>query len=417
MRSEKMTEFPGVCNPDIVCVLGMHRSGTSLLARVLNLIGVYLGPDEVLLLEGGEANPKGYWEHGQIVDLNDAILATHGGRWDEVPKFVPGWEACPMLDELKQRARTLIDETFGNSAMWGWKDPRNCITVPFWQQLLPEMRYIVCLRNPVDVAHSLAHRDGLSEEKSASLWLSYVNSALEHTEGQRRLIVFYEDLMDNWPRELQRLTAFLGVPERAEQVEVKDGVRAFVEKELQHYRSAVVCTTTNQPIAHRARALFRAQRLSVNFGRRETDAQDEMDEQIENALNLLSVQSNTLRVLEERLAEREETVETLSARLDQTEQTGKELARQLAERDVTVQSLEAQATEREENIRVMAAQLLETGTQLKRIMNTLGWRLLNRFGPIKYRYLVPLLRLFDPTRAEPLKTPPPKDNSQSRGPS
>lgn len=66
----------------MICILGMHRSGTSLLTRILNLIGVYLGSDEALTVEPAEANPKGYWEHHEITSISDAILKRPGGSWD-----------------------------------------------------------------------------------------------------------------------------------------------------------------------------------------------------------------------------------------------------------------------------------------------------------------------------------------------
>lgn len=374
MRKEEMTESTGVCKPDIICILGMHRSGTSLLTRILNLIGLNLGP-EYLLLHPRLGNLKGYWEHEEITYLNDAILAKHGGSWYEPPIFPPGWESDPSLDELKQRGRTLLHEAFANAKMWGWKDPRSCITLPFWQQLLPEMRYVICLRNPVDVAQSLEDLHDLPAEKSSTLWLTYVTSALQHSDGRPRLIVFYEDLMDNPQRELRRLAAFLGMPERAEQVEVKDKVQGFIENGLQHYRTSIADTATNPNIVCRARALFIAQRISMSLGRIETDAQNEVDKQIENALDLLVQRSveapnpantpqeqlavpeemlaesqNTIHVLQKRLVGRNEAVKAISLLLDQTEQARKELAKQLVEKDQALERLESQ-TESEERIR------------------------------------------------------------------
>ena len=79
-----------------------------------------------------------------------------------------------MIDDVRQRAQALIQDQFAEAQMWGWKDPRTCLTLPFWQQLLPNMRYIICLRNPVDVARSLEQRDSLSAEESSNLWLAYV---------------------------------------------------------------------------------------------------------------------------------------------------------------------------------------------------------------------------------------------------
>ena len=182
--------------PRIVCVLGMHRSGTSLLTRLLNLLGVDLGPEEHLMAPN-EYNSKGYWEHQPLTDLNDELLLRLGGSWHEPPIFFPGWESAPTLSDLRQRARALIREDFAAAELWGWKDPRMCLTLPFWQRLLPAMEYVICFRNPVDVARPLHHRDGCSFEKGVHLWLMHVKSALDHTakgqevsggEGNERMV-------------------------------------------------------------------------------------------------------------------------------------------------------------------------------------------------------------------------------------
>src|SRR3989442_1198462 len=248
MRKDKMTQTTGVYDQGIVCVLGMHRSGTSLLTRILNLTGVDLGPDEVLTAEPTADNPKGFWEHSEIVSINDAILQRHGGSWDEPPLLPPGWETAAAIDDLRDHAQQLLQDHFAEVQLWGWKDPRSCLTLPFWQQLLPDMRYIICLRNPVNVARSLEDRDGLSAEKSSSLWLSYVSSALNHSEGKPRLVIFYEDLMDDCLRELRRLAEFLGEPKMAEQVEVQEAVQEFIEKGLQHYRASFAEVTASSRI-------------------------------------------------------------------------------------------------------------------------------------------------------------------------
>jgi hypothetical protein len=140
------------------------------------------------------------------------------------------------------------------------------------------MRYIICLRNPVDVARSLEHRDGLSAKRSSNLWLTYVSSALNHTEGKPRLVVFYEDLMDDCLREMQRLAEFLGKPERAKQVDVQGAVQEFIEKGLQHYRASIMDATTSPGIDLRARALYIAQRISVSIGRKEINEQQDLDQ-------------------------------------------------------------------------------------------------------------------------------------------
>src|ERR1051326_3937827 len=149
-RHASINEFlerSAMSDAKVVCVLGMHRSGTSLITRMLNFLGVDLGPEEHLL-EPAECNPKGFWEHQGFVAINDAVLEQLGGHWDEPPRCSSGWERLPKLNALKTRARSLIQKEFATAQQWGWKDPRTCLTLPFWQDLLPSMHYVLCGREP-----------------------------------------------------------------------------------------------------------------------------------------------------------------------------------------------------------------------------------------------------------------------------
>src|SRR5690242_10584087 len=138
-----------MARPTIICVLGMHRSGTSLVTRIVNLLGVYLGPETHLLAAAAD-NPKGFWEHRDLVRISEEILATFDGGAFEPPAFPENWPSGPELAHLRERARAVIARDFAGADLWGWKDPRACLTGPFWQYLLSPMRYIHCLRNPAD---------------------------------------------------------------------------------------------------------------------------------------------------------------------------------------------------------------------------------------------------------------------------
>ena len=241
--------------PQVVCILGMHRSGTSLISRIVSLLGVYLGSEDNLMRPAPD-NPRGYWENQQLTDINDEIITRLGGSWHELPAFSANWESAPGLADIRQKARVFLQKEFASASFWGWKDPRTCLTLPFWQNLVPRLRFIICLRNPVDVARSLEHRNGFSFEKSDYLWLSYVKSALEHTAGQPRLFLFYEDVMAAWPYELERLKNFLEQSHFAEQPEIQRAIEESIDTELHHHRTSTAESVDDPSVSFYAKALY-----------------------------------------------------------------------------------------------------------------------------------------------------------------
>ena len=112
-----------------VCVAGMHRSGTSMVARILSECGVYLGESDELLPPAKD-NVAGHFEHQEFVQLNDDVLATLGGAWDVVPPRYAIWRRR-RLEPLRARAASLV-ERMRPHAPWRWKDPRTSLTLPFW---------------------------------------------------------------------------------------------------------------------------------------------------------------------------------------------------------------------------------------------------------------------------------------------
>lgn len=247
-----------VTRPDgktVICTLGMHRSGTSVVSRMLNLLGVHLGPTDAMSAPG-EDNPKGYWEHHPLALLNDEILATLGGRWDAPPVVRHDWTGDPRLEGLKAKARQLIVQDFAAEPLWGWKDPRTCITLPFWQEIIGPLRYVICIRNPAAVAASLGRRNGMSIEQGEQLWLTHVQASLAHTTGQPRIFVFYDDIMDDWASELRRMAAFIGRPDRAEDPRIREALGGFLDGELCHHRLSTAALAADEQISLAAKSLY-----------------------------------------------------------------------------------------------------------------------------------------------------------------
>ena len=230
-----------------ICVLGAPRSGTSLTARILNIVGVDLGDEEELMEPAADNNRSGFWEHQGIADLNEGILATLGDaprqRWRWPPPLEEGWQDDPRLEAHRRAARSMLRRSFSSRPLWGWKDPRTCLTLPFWEKVLagtPEvesqLRYVICFRHPVDVAASLAARDGMPTEEALKLWLRYMSSAMSHTSGQRRLCVAYESYFPDCQAQGGRLAAFLGLPPPGP--EQRQAIGAHVDGDLRHHRRA-----------------------------------------------------------------------------------------------------------------------------------------------------------------------------------
>jgi hypothetical protein len=196
----------------------MHRSGTSLITRLLNLSGLYLG-QEGDMEEPAADNPEGYWENRKFVAINNALLAALGAGWD----YAPGLGALEALEperlrKLGDQGRLLLRE-FEGCEPWGWKDPRNSLLVPFWGQLLPDLRFVICLRNPLDVAASLYRRNGFSLPRSLTLWKEYNERLLGCTRPECRVITHYDGYFGDAEPELTRVSAFFDLTLRDESLQ------------------------------------------------------------------------------------------------------------------------------------------------------------------------------------------------------
>ena len=214
-------------------VVGMHRSGTSLTARALNLLGMDLGREEGLTLPGRVENPRGFWERKAIKELNDELFASFGGSWSEPPDLEPGWDHAPALADLREQAKRVLDEEFTSSELYGWKDPRCSLLLPFWQLLVPDLSYVICLRHPEAVARSLDRRgNDLEPGRAHALWLRYTASALVNTRGARRVLVFYEDFFEDLDRQVDALATFLDKDPAQLDPEVRAEIRSLADPSL-----------------------------------------------------------------------------------------------------------------------------------------------------------------------------------------
>src|SRR5436189_2932945 len=179
-----------------------------MVTRLLHCCGLELGPKSELMPPQAD-NPDGFWEHLGFVALNDQLLSELGGAWDLPPKANEDFLTA-RLDPLRLKARLLI-EKFDSASVWGWKDPRNSLTLPFWRQVLPRLKTIVVVRNPLEVAHSMKERNGTSYSFGLRLWEIYNRRVIEAANARTRLVTHYDLLFDDPENELRRITDFIGL--------------------------------------------------------------------------------------------------------------------------------------------------------------------------------------------------------------
>ena len=227
-----MSQIPATTT--IPLVVGMHRSGTSLLSRALTVFGFDHG-DQLLI---NSDNAKGHWEDLDIIALNDQLLAAVERQWWSLAPI-----AAPQLQQLCEgplftRAQQLIQQRRQQHRGYGFKDPRTSVLLPFWNEVLRSLGLtpllLICWRNPVAVARSLQARNGLQPTHGHYLWLTY-NLALLAFACQTpiaHVVVNYQQLLNHSETELQRIARHLGLMlDAGEAALYRD---AFVDASLDH---------------------------------------------------------------------------------------------------------------------------------------------------------------------------------------
>lgn len=217
-----------------VLILGMHRSGTSAVARVLNLLGVELGSR---MLPPAPDNPAGFWEHEDVVDLHDRLLDGLDRAWDDPRALPEGWRSSSAAREARDAIDAFVAREFGGHALWGVKDPRMCRVLPLWREVLDargvRQHAVIVARHPVEVASSLAARDAIPDEVGQVLWARYLLDVAQGTHGMTRSVVHYAALLEDWRQAVSPLSVIVSPP-----AEPKPSIDAFLDPATRHHHAA-----------------------------------------------------------------------------------------------------------------------------------------------------------------------------------
>ncbi|MGC2780796.1 MAG: hypothetical protein WA418_34690 [Bradyrhizobium sp.] len=219
-----------------ILVLGMHRSGTSAITRVLSLLGAALPRD---LNTGTFGNAADYWESLPLVECHEAMLREIGSRWDDWRAFKPDDLAAGSFDRFKSEIAGLVEAQFGDSPLFVLKDPRISRFVPLYRGILEDMgiapRYILALRNPLAVMMSLRERDGMTPGFAGLVWLRHMLDAERATRGESRVIASYERLMADWRPVVVDIAAGLGLSWPRPPQAAAAAIDAFLTPAMQHH--------------------------------------------------------------------------------------------------------------------------------------------------------------------------------------
>jgi hypothetical protein len=220
-----------------VLVLGMHRTGTSALARTLNLLGCDLPKT---LVPEAASNEAGHWESLPVCKLNDALLDSAGTNWRDFEPVNPDWFRSPRAAEYRVKGVAMLREEFGESFLYVLKDPRICRIAGWWAETIEASgaapAIISIVRHPVEVAQSLKKRDNFDVALGGLLWLRNTLDAEAQTRGLKRAFVSYDGLLDNWSEAIGRVQAALGLAWPKRQSLVTPAIDQFLSDKLRHHR-------------------------------------------------------------------------------------------------------------------------------------------------------------------------------------
>ena len=218
----------------VIAVLGMHRSGTSVSARALKVLGVDLGDDLLPPVMGD--NEKGYWEDREINALNIAMMDHLNMRWDSL-KILDA-EHLKSLREagFQRRAHDLILEKTKQFNTYAFKDPRTIRLIDFWGQVCQtaglNVSYVIAVRNPRSVVDSLEQGRGVPREIGYSLWLLHTLECLIKTGERTAVWVDYDAMLSQPSENLLRISERLGLSIHPQ--ELSNFEEGFLEPGLRH---------------------------------------------------------------------------------------------------------------------------------------------------------------------------------------
>ncbi len=220
----------------LILVLGMHRSGTSLLTNILSKLGIYLG-DSRDIDGASESNKDGHFEHIKIRQIHDEMLLAMDKAWCSLNTREN--ELTPAMRELyKRKIKSILWDLFLNHDVVAIKDPRIAFFLGLWEEILEEERidpvYLYVIRNADEVASSLYKRDGIPVDFGIKLWKVYNLKIQTFLFNKECYFVKFSDLFNR--KTVDNIKAYLLLKEA-----VGTSVYSLAKEDYRHNYSEKLC--------------------------------------------------------------------------------------------------------------------------------------------------------------------------------
>lgn len=220
----------------VILVLGMHRSGTSAVTRMINLLGAATG--ENLLPAQENVNAAGFWENQTLVDINERILSLLSSSWFDFRVLPDNWWKLDAIVALQPVAEAFLLKAFTNDPLVILKDPRLCRLLPFWLDVLNRLAWnplvVMVSRAPWEVSASLQRRDPIQDTTAHLLWLRYLQEAETESRYLKRVVVDYGELLRDWKSVAGQISVALDIVWPNENDETIERINESIDPALRH---------------------------------------------------------------------------------------------------------------------------------------------------------------------------------------
>ena len=196
----------------LVVIIGMHRSGTSAIAKSLECTGVNLG--NKLMPPCLNDNDLGFFEDIDIVEFNENLLKECGKNWYDTQKINYFDTERLIRNGYLLQGIELIRNKVHASKYFGFKDPRTAALLPFWEQIFAtfefKVSFVLAIRNPLSIVRSLQQRNEFEPEQGYYLWINHILQSLSFLKNKNFIGVNYDKLLADPYTQIKRIASLIG---------------------------------------------------------------------------------------------------------------------------------------------------------------------------------------------------------------